>query len=100
MCADRQTDTLIAELCIGIQSNVRITHWPHPLFITTKLQMGRTFIPLREYNHLFCEKFHQVDMKNYINYSKITKTTYCLSTFRLQAGSLHQDLLPVPVVSM
>jgi len=47
-----------------------------------------------------CEKFHQVDMKNYINYSKTTKTTYCLSTFRLHAGSLHQDWLPVPVVSM
>jgi len=24
-----------------------------------------------------CEKFHQVDTKNYINYSKSTKTTYC-----------------------
>jgi len=28
------------------------------------------------------------------------KTTYCLSTFRLHVGSLHQDRLPVPVVSM
>jgi len=39
----------------------------------------------------FCEKFHQVDTKNYINYSKTTNTTYCLSMFRLHAGSLHQD---------
>jgi len=28
-------------------------------------------------------------MKNSINYSKTGKTTYCLSTFRLHAGSLH-----------
>ena len=28
------------------------------------------------YDHS-CEKFHQVDTKNYINYSKSTKTTYC-----------------------
>ena len=28
------------------------------------------------------------------------KITYCLSTFRLHVGSLHQDWLPVPVVSM
>ena len=27
------------------------------------------------------------------------KTTYCLSTFRLHIGSLHQDWLPVPVIS-
>jgi len=26
---------------------------------------------------VLCEKFHQVDTKNYINYSKSTKTTYC-----------------------
>ena len=32
----------------------------------------------------YCEKFHQVDTKNYINFSKTTKTTYCLSTFRLR----------------
>ena len=38
--------------------------------------------------------------ENYINYSNTTKTTYCLSTFRLHVGSLHQDWLPVPVVSM
>jgi len=28
------------------------------------------------------------------------KITYCLSTFRLHVGSLHQDWLPVPVISM
>jgi len=34
--------------------------------------------------------------ENYINYSKTTKTTYCLSTFRLYVRSLHQDWHPVP----
>ena len=38
--------------------------------------------------------------ENYINYSNTTKITYHLSTFRLHVGSLHQDWLPVPVVSM
>ena len=38
--------------------------------------------------------------ENYINYSNTTKITYYLSTFRLHVGSLHQDWLPVPVVSM
>jgi len=38
--------------------------------------------------------------ENYINYSNTTKITYYLSTFRLHVGSLHQDWLPVPVVSI
>ena len=55
------------------------------LRLSSKSRVSRKFFTQ------FCEKFHQVDTKNYINYSKTTKTTYCLSTFRLHAGSLHQD---------
>jgi len=40
------------------------------------------------------------ETENYINYSNTTKIIYYLSTFRLHVGSLHQDWLPVPVVSM
>jgi len=47
-----------------------------------------------------CQYTEGNTMNYYINYSKTTKTTYCLSTFRLHVGSLHQDWLPVPVVSM
>ena len=58
----------------------------------------------RQQYRAFCKKFHQVDTNNYIslNYFKTTrnKGAYCLSTFRLHVGSLHQDWLPVPVVSM
>jgi len=51
------------------------------------------------YDHS-CEKFHQVDTKTILITLIQPKITYCLSTFRLHVGSLHQDLLPVPVVSM
>jgi len=38
--------------------------------------------------------------ENYINYSNTTKITYYLSTFWLHVGSLHQDWLPVSVVTV
>jgi len=34
-------------------------------------------LAFKETDCQFCEKFHQVDTKTYINYSKSTKTTYC-----------------------
>jgi len=39
----------------------------------------------------FCEKFHQVDTKTILITLIQPKTTYCLSTFRLHVGSLHQE---------
>jgi len=37
----------------------------------------------------FCEKFHQVDTNNYINYCKTTKTTYC---YRIAVGPKYKHL--------
>jgi len=49
---------------------------------------------------LFVRSLSLTTWKNYINYSNTTKIAYYLSTFRLHVGNLHQDWLPVPVVSM
>ena len=42
-------------------------------------------------NASYCEKFHQVDTKTVLITLIQRKITYCLSTFRLHVGSLHQD---------
>ena len=68
-----------------------------------RLSLGRWSLWALNFWHVwkhFCEKFHQLDTKTILITVIQPKITYCLSTFRLHVGSLHQDWLPVPVVSM
>jgi len=81
---------------------------PVPEYVLRVLMISPQSVNFRRSYTRTCE-YHQNGIlwkvssgwhENYINYSNTAKITYYLSTFWLHVGSLHQDWLPVPVVSM